>query len=324
MMEHSADAWEHNIFKEAITRAKLDIVYKAIEFYLLEQPKKVIDLIQAVVSRVDHAVVVERVRRKNHLPVIKPYLLQVQEANIAAVNQALNELYIEEGEYDNLRKSIVAFDNFDHVALAQTIENHPLLEFRRIAANLFVLNKQFEKGITLCKKDNMFKDAIAAAAQSESQEIAEDLLTFFVRTNNKAGYTSCLYTCYELIRPDLALEFGWRNNLMEFTYPFLIQSYRHQTEKVNSLESRLSKLEANEKSREEKEQSGSGFDKPIQPDLAGPYGNRNVATTVNITGVPALPMAPSLMVPPGMAGAVPMMPMPLGTSGFSGIQPLPM
>lgn len=40
--------------------------------------------------------VVEKVRKLGHLPLVKKFLVSVQEKNIQAVNDALNELYIEE------------------------------------------------------------------------------------------------------------------------------------------------------------------------------------------------------------------------------------
>ena len=32
-----------------------------------------------------------------------------------------------------------------------------------------------------------------------------------------------LFTCYELIRPDVALELAWRNNYYDFFMPYIIQ-----------------------------------------------------------------------------------------------------
>ena len=44
----------------------------------------------------DHARVVAILRKADHLPLVKEYLLAVQKANLAAVNEAVNELLIEE------------------------------------------------------------------------------------------------------------------------------------------------------------------------------------------------------------------------------------
>ena len=52
------------------------------------------------------------------------------------MNEALNNLLIEEEDYQGLRNSIDAYDNFDNITLAQRLEKHELIEFRRIAAYL--------------------------------------------------------------------------------------------------------------------------------------------------------------------------------------------
>ena len=53
------------------------------------------------------------------------------------MNEAYNELLIEEEDYKTLRDSIDSFDNFNNLKLARELEKHPLLEFRRLAAHLY-------------------------------------------------------------------------------------------------------------------------------------------------------------------------------------------
>lgn len=138
VINHSADAWDHPQFKEIIPKvANTDICYKAVEFYLSEHPMLINDLMTSLINRVDHSRVVALVRRMNLLALVKPYLVSVQDKNLQAVNEALNELYIEEDDYESLRSSIDHFDNFDGIALAQQLEKHELLEFRRIAAYIY-------------------------------------------------------------------------------------------------------------------------------------------------------------------------------------------
>ena len=50
---------------------------------------------------------------------MKPYLRAVQNHNNKAINEALNTLLIEEEDYQGLRASIDAFNNFDNISLAQ-------------------------------------------------------------------------------------------------------------------------------------------------------------------------------------------------------------
>ena len=93
----------------------------------------------------------------NHLPLVKPYLRSVQSHNNKAINEALNDLLIEEEDYNGLRASIDAFDNFDNIALAQRLEKHELIEFRRIAAYLYKGNNRWQQSVELCKRDKLYK-----------------------------------------------------------------------------------------------------------------------------------------------------------------------
>lgn len=55
------------------------------------------------------------------------------------------------------------------------------------------------------------QDAIDTAAESGDTSLAEDLLSFFVNIGDKECFCAALYTCYSLIRPDVAMELAWRN-----------------------------------------------------------------------------------------------------------------
>jgi len=48
-------------------------------------------------------------------------MVAVQSNNVSAVNEALNEIYAEEEDYDRLRESIDLHDNFDQIGLAQKV-----------------------------------------------------------------------------------------------------------------------------------------------------------------------------------------------------------
>lgn len=56
-----------------------------------------------------------------------------------------------------MRASIDAYDNFDNIALAQQLEKHQLIEFRRIAAYLYKGNNRWTQSVELCKKDRLYK-----------------------------------------------------------------------------------------------------------------------------------------------------------------------
>jgi Region in Clathrin and VPS len=179
MMERAADAWEHHSFKDIIVKvANLEIYYRALNFYLQEQPSLLTDLLQALTPRIDVNRVVKMFEKSDNIPLIKPFLLNVQSQNKKIVNSAINDLLIEEEDYKTLRDSVENYDNYEPVELAQRLERHDLVFFRQIAANIYRKNKRWEKSIALSKQDKLFKDAIETAAISGKSEVVEELLRY--------------------------------------------------------------------------------------------------------------------------------------------------
>lgn len=164
-----------------------------------------------------------------------------------------------------LRTSIDAYDNFDNISLAQRLEKHELIEFRRIAAYLFKGNNRWKQSVELCKKDKLYKvrwttgfylshavckcvadlihnscacsstqDAMQYASESKDIELAEELLQWFLQEDKKECFAACLFTCYDLLRPDVVLETAWRHNIMDFAMPYFIQVMREYLSKVRT------------------------------------------------------------------------------------------
>ena len=179
MIERAADAWEHHSFKDIVVKvANLEIYYKAIGFYLEQQPSLLTDLLQALTPRIDVNRVVRFIEKSDNIPLIKPFLLNVQSQNKRVVNNAINDLLIEEEDYKTLKDSVENYDNYDPVELAQRLEHHDLVFFRQIAANIYRKNKRWEKSIALSKQDKLFKDAIETAALSGKSDVVEELLRY--------------------------------------------------------------------------------------------------------------------------------------------------
>jgi len=133
------------------------------------------------------------------------------------------------------------------------MEKHELLEMRRIAALLYKNNKRFKQAIELSKQDSVWKDCMTTARDSGSQELAEDLLKFFVESGDGECFAACLYTCYELIRPDIALEYAWRHRMMDYVMPYMIQTMREYTTRLDKLDKKTKKKEE----EDEKEKSAA-------------------------------------------------------------------
>uniref|UniRef100_A0A8C7JEQ5 Clathrin heavy chain n=2 Tax=Oncorhynchus TaxID=8016 RepID=A0A8C7JEQ5_ONCKI len=282
MMSHPSDAWKEGQFKDIVTKvANVELYYKAIQFYLEFKPLLLNDLLIVLSPRLDHTRAVNFFMKTKQLSLVKPYLRSVQNHNNKGVNEALNNLFITEEDYAALRASIDAYDNFDNITLAQGLEKHELIEFRRIAAYLFKGNNRWKQSVELCKKDKLYKDAMQYASESKDLELAEELLAWFLEEDKKECFAACLFTCYDLLRPDVVLETAWRHNIMDFSMPYFIQVMREYLSKVD-------KLDASESLRKQEEQntesqpivygtpqlmltSGPGQAVPPQPGYGG-YG----------------------------------------------------
>merc|ERR1711998_633404 len=96
-----------------------------------------------------------------------------------------NQMYIEEELVEKLRFSIGQYDDFDQIGLAQSLEKHSLLEFRRVAASIYKMNDRYEQSVALSKQDKLYKDAMETTSESKDPKLAEDLLRFFVEEKAK-------------------------------------------------------------------------------------------------------------------------------------------
>merc|ERR1712176_1037705 len=290
MMAHSPVAFHHDQFQMILQKvSNSEIYYRAIQFYLDEQPMQVNSLLNTIMSKVDHARVVQQARKAGHLALILPYLKAAQQHNIAAVNEAINELYVEGEQYDDLRQSIEDFDNIDQLTLAQKLEKHDLVEMRRIAALVYKKNKKYKQSIDLSKQDKMFKDTMDTAFESGSPELAESLLRFFVDEGMKECFAACLYTCYDLLRPDIGLELAWRKNMLDFAMPYLIQTLREYTSRIDALDKKTIK-------KEEEEEKNKSAPNDFAPDYV---------MSAMMPGGPAGMGMPMLMGPASMPGPQP-------------------
>ena len=286
-MEHAPDAWEHDQFKAVLPHvANVEIYYRALTFYLEQHPLLLNDLLTVLAKRIDHARVVRMFKKRDHdnVPLIRSYLMSIQHLNIEAVNDAYNDLLIEEEDYETLRVSIDGFDNFDAISLAQRLERHELLEFRRLAAHLYRKNARFDESISLSKADSLYRDAIETASHSGSSEVAEELLTYFVDTGNRECYAAMLFACYDLLSPDVVMEVSWRHALNDFTMPYQIQHTRNTQAKLAALEKEMRERAAKDTAKEKEED-----DTPILG--PGAFGNKllTAAHTGPAGGNPAQP-----------------------------------
>ena len=193
---------------------------------------------QVLTPNLDHARVVHMARKTESLGLVIPYLKSVQKENLTAVNEAINESYIEDEDFEMLRTSLDEYDNFDQIALAQKLEKHELLEFRRIAAYVYKKNTRWSQSMNISKSDKMYQDAIDTANSSGDSALVEELMRFFVGVQDKECFCAMLYTCAGLVKPDVAIELAWRNNYTDYAMPYLIQYIKNVDEKLKEIDER--------------------------------------------------------------------------------------
>jgi len=191
------------------------------------------------------------------------------------MNDAINQLHIQDGNHKALKKSIDEFNEFDLHVLASQLENHPSLEFRRISAYLFKVGKKWERAMAISKKDNLWSDTMETTADSGSPDMAEELLTFFVKEDKKECFAACLYICFELIRPDVVLELAWRHGLMDYAMPFMIQSFRDFDTQIKQLNSKFKTQEDASRTEEEKKKKSDEEEQRGAASYVGISGNFN-------------------------------------------------
>jgi clathrin heavy chain len=304
MIEHSPLCFKHDLFTNTLSKVTNSNLYsEAIKFYINEQPQLLNDMLKVIAPKLDLSNTVYDLRKFNATPLALSFLKSVQVANNFDVNEALNEIYVDDEDPESLKNSILEYSSFDQINLAKKIENHHLLEFRRISALVYRKNKKYAQSIEISKNLEYFKDAIETALESESDKMVEDLLRYFAQSENKECFAACLYTCYELIKPDVAMELAWRNNFFEFLMPYMIQTVRDLTLRMDHMQRKAEDSEKQKKKEIEDE------------------GNRPLDVGV-LGGIPVNGLAvygmPGLGGMPGMGGGVPGFNMQGGFGGAGG------
>ena len=99
MVDHPV-AFARDLFLDCIQKVRnQEIHYKAVQFYLEQHPLELTRLLQVLTPNLDHARVVHQLRKSKNLPLVVEYLKDVQKENLSAVNEALNEVLVDEEDY---------------------------------------------------------------------------------------------------------------------------------------------------------------------------------------------------------------------------------
>ena len=183
------------------------------------------------------------------------------------------------------------------------MENHELLECRRISALLYRKGKSYKKSIEISKKDDLYQDAMETVAESKDPALAEELLRFIMTRQDKELVAAMLYNCYELIKPDVAMEVGWRCGLQEYVMPYFIQFVRDMSDKVEGVQKSTDDIKKKEEVKAE-EAANRPLDMDMNFMFPGMAPNNGPAAIM-----PAPGMMPNMGagmygggLPPGMGG----------------------
>lgn len=78
MMEHSPNAFKHEIFTQNIIKVtNYDLYYRAMIFYLEEQPMQLNDLLKLMSKNIDLVKCVQVMKRTGYIALIEPFLKSV-------------------------------------------------------------------------------------------------------------------------------------------------------------------------------------------------------------------------------------------------------
>jgi len=79
------------------------------------------DMLKLLSTKIDLTKAVQVMKRTGQIALITPFLKSVQSQNISAVNEALNEIYLENEDFEALRNSIKEYDSFESLSLANDL-----------------------------------------------------------------------------------------------------------------------------------------------------------------------------------------------------------
>ncbi|CAA9990983.1 clathrin heavy chain, putative [Plasmodium knowlesi strain H] len=248
IIKHSPTAYTPDTFMQVIHKVtNSDIIHKVIDFYIEEHPLNLYNLLKILENKIDNNRLVQTLKKSNNLPLIQKYLEDIQGQNITAVNETLNEIYLQNDDYISLRNSIDEYDNFNQTNLINKLENHKLPEMRRIAALLYKKNKKYKEAINLSKKEEQYKDAIEIARVSKNNSYVEDLINFFIEIKNKEALCACLIVCYDILKPDYILEIVWMSGYKDQAMLYFIQVISDYTNQIDVMKKQIEDMQKEKK-----------------------------------------------------------------------------
>lgn len=76
-------------------------------------------MLKALANKIDLVKCTSVIRKLGIVQLTEPFLKIVQQTNTKEINEALNELYLDNEDYESLRESIEKYPNFDAYSMAK-------------------------------------------------------------------------------------------------------------------------------------------------------------------------------------------------------------
>lgn len=238
MINHSESTFDHSHFKEIILKAKnTEIYYKAILFYLNENPTYLLELLHLLTPKIDLTRTVRLFIKLNNVYLIKPFFESCLYKNNTLLNSTYCDLLISEQNYTSLEAFINndSIDKYNKLYLAEKIENHKLIFFRKLSAKLYAKEKKFSNAIAILKKDCLWIDLIKTVSLSKSTKFSHQVLDFFIESEIFECFLALLYVCYDYISYDYVLEKAWSHNLTDLIKPYEISIAYENQKKIDEV-----------------------------------------------------------------------------------------
>ncbi len=280
-IEHAEESWTAQRFLLIlgnVTRA--DVILRAVKFYLAEHDDLTCELLAVVGERVDQGKIIALAEDAEKLPTIRSYLDSIAEADIDVVNVARHKLLIEAGDHDELRASATERTNYDRAALADELQDHADIEFRRVGIALRAILHQWPECIDLCLRDGLYSLAVDNVEVAKSSDAAERLLGWLAGDEplvtvggdplpTEEGVAvrdetvkDLLERCSDLVRPHVALQYMWQARMVDVMMPFMVKTVLKYTTKVAELEAKVEGMAQGAPApvvRQDTEQAAFGF-----------------------------------------------------------------
>lgn len=87
-------------------------------------------------------------------------------------------------------------------------------------------------------------------------------MRYIMNMQDKELFAAMLYTCYDLIKPDVALEVAWRCDLQEFVMPYFIQFVKDLSSRVEVVQKNTEDIKKKEEVKAEEQ-----MNRPLDMDV---------------------------------------------------------